>query len=64
MEMLSYITEKLKSRISGWFARTLSMGGKKVLMKLVALVMPTYAMSCLRLPKSTCSSLSSAMADF
>lgn len=62
--MLDYIKEKMKSSISGWFARTLSLVGKEVLLKFVALAMPIYAMPCFKLPKATCSSLSSAIADF
>jgi len=64
VDMLEYIHGRLKSRLSGWFARFLSQGGKEVLIKSIAMAMPVYAMSCFRLPKSTCESLSSAMASF
>ncbi|XP_019092333.1 PREDICTED: uncharacterized protein LOC109129144 [Camelina sativa] len=63
-DMLEYINERMKSRFSGWFARTLSQGGKEVLIKTVAMAMPIFAMSCFKLPKSTCSTLSSAMSEF
>lgn len=63
-DMLEYINERLKNKLSGWFARTLSQGGKEVLIKSVAMSMPVYAMSCFKLPKSTCSSLSSAISSF
>lgn len=64
IEMLAYIKDKLKTRMSGWFLRTLSLGGKEILLKAVALSMPVYAMSCYKLPKATCESITSAMADF
>lgn len=51
VEMLAYIKEKMKSRISGWFARTLSMGGKDVLLKSVALAMLIYAHVIFQTPK-------------
>lgn len=46
IEMLDYIKEKMKTRISGWYARTLSLGDKEILLQSIALAMPIYAMSC------------------
>lgn len=64
IELFGYIQEKLKFRLSEWFARTLSLGGKKVLLKSVTLAMPVYAMSVFRLPKYTCENITKAMAAF
>ncbi|KAG7578883.1 Endonuclease/exonuclease/phosphatase [Arabidopsis thaliana x Arabidopsis arenosa] len=62
--LLDYIKDRLKVKLSGWFARHLSQGGKEVLLKSVALAMPVFAMSCFKLPKTSCDNLAAAMADF
>ncbi|KAL1214129.1 putative mitochondrial protein [Cardamine amara subsp. amara] len=64
IDMLAFIKDRLKLRLSGWFARTLSLGGKKVLIKAVAMAMPVYAMSCFKLPKTTADNLTSAISEF
>ncbi|KAG7595232.1 hypothetical protein ISN45_Aa01g039400 [Arabidopsis thaliana x Arabidopsis arenosa] len=64
VQLLDFIKDKLKARLSGWFARTLSLGGKEVLLKAVAMAMPVYAMSCFKLTKTTCENLTSAMSEF
>ena len=57
--ILNYIREKLQHRLHGWFAQTLSQGGKEIL-----LALPVYAMSVFKLPKDLCAKLTSAMRDF
>lgn len=60
----SYIKERLCKKISGWHARTLSQGGKEVLIKAVASALPVAAMSVFKFPKTLIASLHSAMATF
>ena len=52
VDMLRYIHDSLKTRLSGWFARLLSQGGKDILIKTIALAMPIHVISCSKLPKT------------
>lgn len=63
-EMLAYIYDRLKGRLSGYYVKLLSLGGKEVLLKAVAMAMPVYAMSCFKLTKKSCENLTKAMAEF
>lgn len=63
-EILAYIYDKLKERLSGWFTKLLSLGGKEFLIKAIAIAMPVYAMSCFKLTKKSCQNLTKAMANF
>lgn len=49
----SFVRDRLHIRINGWTAKFLSKGGKEVLIKSVAAALPTYDMSCFRLPKQS-----------
>ncbi|KAG7576108.1 hypothetical protein ISN45_Aa03g005410 [Arabidopsis thaliana x Arabidopsis arenosa] len=62
--LFGFIKEKLQSRLAGWYAKTLSQGGKEVLLKSIAMAFPVYTMSCFKLPKSLCTKLTSVMMDF
>lgn len=64
VQMLDFIYARLKSRLSGWFFRSLSLGGKEVLLKVVVMALPVYAMSCFKLTKTTCEKLTAAMSAF
>lgn len=64
IEMLAFIHERLKTQLSGWFARILSQGGKEILIKAIGLVMPIFAMSCFKFPKATYANITNVMANF
>ncbi|KAG7564174.1 Ribonuclease H domain [Arabidopsis suecica] len=63
-KIFSFVRDRLQTRINGWSAKFLSKGGKEVMIKSVAAALPTYVMSCFRLPKTITSKLTSAVANF
>jgi hypothetical protein len=58
------IIEKMKSKVEGWRAKSLSQAGKLVLIKSVATAIPSYAMSTFLLPKSICNQLDKVFKNF
>lgn len=50
-KLLNFIKEKLQYRLHEWFAKSLSQGGREILLKSVALALPIYAMSYLSYQK-------------
>jgi hypothetical protein len=51
-------------KIQGWMEQTLSVGGKEVLIKAVAQVVPTFSMSCFRLLRGLCQHIDSLLRGF
>lgn len=64
INILNIIREKLQHRLHGWFAKSLSQGGKEILLKYIGFALPVYAMSVIKLPKDLCGKLTSAMREF
>ncbi|XP_042974662.1 uncharacterized protein LOC122306298 [Carya illinoinensis] len=60
----SDIKHKVWKKLHGWKEKMLSVGGKEILIKAVALSIPTYAMNCFKLPSSLCAELEQLMEKF
>ena len=54
-----YLKDRLWNKIQGWIEKTMSTAGKEVLVKSVAQVIPVFSMSCFRLPRRVCESVTS-----
>ncbi|KAF5451602.1 hypothetical protein F2P56_026695 [Juglans regia] len=60
----SGIKHRLWQKLQVWKRNLISQGGREVLVKAVAMSLPTYAMSCFLFPKSLCHELEMMMARF
>ncbi|XP_071939954.1 uncharacterized protein [Coffea arabica] len=63
-QVFGFVKNKISSKLQGWKQRLLSEGGKEVLIKAVTMAMPTYVMTCFRLPKGLCREISGKIAKF
>ncbi|KAL6209859.1 hypothetical protein ACLB2K_020798 [Fragaria x ananassa] len=50
--------------MDGWKEKVLTQAGKEVLIKSVALAIPSFPMSCFRFPKGICDDLNAALGNF
>ena len=46
-----HLIDRVAMRINGWKEKTLSMGGKEILIKSIAQAVPVFAMMVFRVPK-------------
>ncbi|XP_050289811.1 uncharacterized protein LOC126727959 [Quercus robur] len=58
------IKEKVGKKVAGWKEKMLSKAGKEVLIKAVAQAIPTYTMSCFKIPDSLCDDLTGMIRNF
>ena len=49
--LFSLIKERIWKKLKGWKEKLLSQAGREILIKAVIQAIPTYAMSCFKLPK-------------
>lgn len=59
----SEITERVGKEFQTWKEKSLSQGGKEIILKVVALSILTFAMSYFKLPDNFCAELKSLMAQ-
>ena len=59
-----YLKDRVWKRVQGWLEQTLSSGGKEVLIKSVAQAIPTFSMSCFRLPRGPCQHIDNLLRSF
>ena len=63
-DMFAYITDKVRAVTQRWKQQQLSLGGKEVLIKSIALSMPIFSMNIFRLPKEICEHINGILAKF
>ena len=56
--------QKLASKLAGWKEKLLSNAGKEVLIKAVAQAVPSYTISCFKLPNALCDEMTGMMRQF
>lgn len=62
--MFNFLKDRVSHRIQGWCNKLLSKGGKTVLIKNVAQTIPSYCMSCFKVPKSLCQEIERMMNQY
>ena len=58
------VKTKLAKKLASWKEKLLSKAGKEVLIKAVAQAIPTYTMSCFKIPDSLCDEMTSIIRNF
>ena len=59
-----YLEDRIWNKVQGWMEKCLSAGGKEVLIKYVAQSIPTYSMSCFKLPRGLCNHINGIIRKF
>lgn len=54
MASFAFIEERVWSKLKGWKEKLFFQSGREVLIKAVIQVLPTFAMSCFKVPTSLC----------
>lgn len=63
-DCFNHFVERVWERIAGWMEKQLSLGGKEVLLKVVAQAIPVFAMSMFLIPKGVCKNITDIITSF
>ncbi|XP_065638811.1 uncharacterized protein LOC136071439 [Quercus suber] len=58
------LKQRVSNKLAGWKEKLLSSAGKEVLIKAVAQAIPSYTMSCFKLPNTLCDELTGMVRQF
>ncbi|XP_057794871.1 uncharacterized protein LOC131011108 [Salvia miltiorrhiza] len=59
-----YLRERVYKKLSSWKNKFFSAGGKEILIKSVIQAIPTYTMSCFKVPMAVCADIERACSNF
>jgi hypothetical protein len=59
-----YLKDRVWKKVLGWMEQLLSVGGKEILIKSVAQAVPTFSMSCFKLPRGLCDHINAMLRSF
>ncbi|XP_027174297.1 uncharacterized protein LOC113773895 [Coffea eugenioides] len=62
-QIFGFIRTNIQQRLLKWKNRLLSAAGKEIMLKSVSMAMPTYTMSCFKVPKRLCKDISSIISS-
>ena len=60
----NYLKDRVWKKVQGWMEQCLPAGGKKVLIKAIAQAVPTYSISCFKLPRGLCKHIDGVLRVF
>ena len=61
---LNYIKERMWAKLQGWKEKLISQAGREILLKAVVQAIPTFAMSCFKLPVGLCKDIEMQIKKF
>jgi hypothetical protein len=59
-----YVSDRIRNFVNGWGENLLSCAGREMLIKANAHAVPTYPMSCFRLPADVCKKMKTYISNF
>ncbi|GLT85578.1 hypothetical protein SLE2022_037650 [Rubroshorea leprosula] len=63
-ESLKFIVNKIQTKLAHWKKNMLSQAGREILIKAVAMAIPSFMMSCFLFPTSVCRDINQIVRDF
>ena len=63
-DSFEYLSTRVKGAIGSWSGREASCAGREILLKTVAQAIPTYSMSCFKLPVEICDKMRAAIGNY